>query len=331
MNKKVQVLRAVAILAVVLIHTSPQGIFKIGLRPFINFSTGLFLFLSGYLTKIHIENKGEFYKKRIVRVLIPYLLWTCLYTAISGNFMAIFSNILTTNACYTLYYVSVYIQLMLITPFLEKIINSKYRWIGFVIQPLFILILIYGTNLIGKPLAYPWNAIFCVVWFSFYYIGLLLGNHVIQIKLSRTKLIVLYLISIGLQLTEGAIWYLADNATMAATQIKFTSMLSTILFLIIAYRYIESSKYAIPENKTESTPKLAFIKKCYDFLILIGDCSFGIFLSHPLLIIIAGKLPFYRYIPFPINSICILLVSLICVVIGRKVLGKTLGKYIGVY
>ena len=47
---RIQVLRGLAILGVVLIHTTPIGIAQVYCRPFINFSVGLFLFLSGFLS-----------------------------------------------------------------------------------------------------------------------------------------------------------------------------------------------------------------------------------------------------------------------------------------
>ncbi len=56
-NKEIQVLRAIAIIAVVLIHTAPtEGLYQVFIRPFINFSVPLFLFLSGYLTKSENDN-----------------------------------------------------------------------------------------------------------------------------------------------------------------------------------------------------------------------------------------------------------------------------------
>ena len=82
-NIKVQYLRAIAIMAVVLIHTCPSGSLQVICRPFINFAVATFLFLSGYLTKSEIENRQTFFKKRIVRVIIPYAIWTLLYTAAS--------------------------------------------------------------------------------------------------------------------------------------------------------------------------------------------------------------------------------------------------------
>lgn len=45
-----QVVRGLAIAAVVLIHCLPQEAASVALRPFLNFAVAAFVFLSGYLT-----------------------------------------------------------------------------------------------------------------------------------------------------------------------------------------------------------------------------------------------------------------------------------------
>lgn len=49
-SNKVQILRGLAIIAVVFIHNTPDGLAQVYCRPFFNFSVGLFLFLSGFLS-----------------------------------------------------------------------------------------------------------------------------------------------------------------------------------------------------------------------------------------------------------------------------------------
>lgn len=49
-DRYLQALRGLAIAAVVLIHCLPQCTASVALRPFLNYSVALFLFLSGLLT-----------------------------------------------------------------------------------------------------------------------------------------------------------------------------------------------------------------------------------------------------------------------------------------
>lgn len=62
MNKKMQIVRALAICAVVMIHSNDGGVIGVGVRPFINFAVAMFIFCSGYLTKLDNSNLLGFYK-----------------------------------------------------------------------------------------------------------------------------------------------------------------------------------------------------------------------------------------------------------------------------
>ena len=53
--------RGMAIIAVVMIHTTPAGQWQIFCKPFINFAVAAFVFLSGYLTKTDNDNWPKFY------------------------------------------------------------------------------------------------------------------------------------------------------------------------------------------------------------------------------------------------------------------------------
>ena len=55
-SKKIQILRGLAIIAVVFIHNTPNGMALFFCRPFLNFSVGLFLFLSGMMSDVRKWN-----------------------------------------------------------------------------------------------------------------------------------------------------------------------------------------------------------------------------------------------------------------------------------
>ena len=131
-SNKIQILRALSIIAVVLIHTCPNNECQFLFRPFINFGVATFLFLSGYLTK-DVINIKSFFKKRIFRVLIPYLIWTFIYSGLSFigdgfNLKRLLLNIFLSKSAVHMYYILVYIELMILTPLIFKLARSKY-WI----------------------------------------------------------------------------------------------------------------------------------------------------------------------------------------------------------
>lgn len=87
-SQRIQFLRALAIVAVVVIHCCPPGLPQAFVRPFVNFCVALFVFLSGCLTKTGYSNLCAFYRRRLSRVLPPYVIWTCLYTLMNRHNLA---------------------------------------------------------------------------------------------------------------------------------------------------------------------------------------------------------------------------------------------------
>lgn len=315
-NNMVQVFRALAIVAVVMIHTTPTGSWQVFCRPFINFSVATFLFLSGYLTKVDNDNWWAFYKKRIIRVIIPYVIWTVLYTLASRHIEKLPAYLLTAKAAGPMYYIFVYIQFVLLTPLLGKLARSRCQILGWFIAPISVIVFKYYWLLTGTEL-HPYIGLFwidsCLPWFTFYYLGLLLGNQIIEKKYSLKVLIIIYLVSIVLQMAEGYGWLMLGE-TNCGIQLKLTSFLTSSLFLLIAYTILQNGSFNI--NKR--------------FLRILGDYSFGIYLCHIMVMnVLSGLAPFYKTIPYPINSAIVVVLSLCCCYIGAKVCGAKVSKWLG--
>ena len=178
----IQVFRGIAIIAVVMIHTTPAGEMQVICKPFINFAVATFIFLSGYLTKADNDNWLAFYRRRITRVLVPYFIWTVIYSIQdiqSEGLSVLVKNLLCANATTTLYYIFVYIQFVLLTPWLGRLAKSKYRNLGWLIAPVSTLIFKYYGLLTGFEyngyVSLFWSDA-CLGWSTYYYLGLLLGN-----------------------------------------------------------------------------------------------------------------------------------------------------------
>lgn len=84
----------------------------------------------------------------------------------------------------------------------------------------------------------------CLGWFTFYYLGLILGNKIINKDYSLKTLSILYLISIVLQMGEGYGWYLLGENN-CGTQIKLTSFLTSSIFLLIIYTMLKNKKFEL--------------------------------------------------------------------------------------
>ena len=195
---RIQILRGLAIIAVVLIHNTPGGMSEVFIRPFLNFGVGLFLFLSGMLSNANQWRP----KKRLKKVLIPYIIWTFLYVVMSnvGNWKSIpteyIIKLITGKAAAPMYYVFVYCELTLLIPIIDKMAKSKARYLGFLISPIEIIIF----RLIPLMLGYTMNAyisiimnISCIGWFTYFYLGYLIGNGLLTVK-EKNQFLYLYLV-----------------------------------------------------------------------------------------------------------------------------------------
>lgn len=320
MNKKIQILRAIAILAVVVIHTYNDINIGIIIRPFVNYAVAIFIFISGFLTKDNITDYKSFILKRLKRVLIPFILWTVIYSIAYKNYNVLL-NILLARTPSIFYYIIVYIQLTIITPLAFKLLKSKYKWIGFLITPISIFITRYLPNIFEFQICEYFSSLNCFQWFIFYYIGLALGNNIMKSTMTTKKIVIFYVISLVFSIIEGVLWYkLTGNNDMATTQLRFSSILNSIIVCLLSEKYIRKEDFK-KENKIQR------------FLILIGNYSFGIYLIHMLINggiqLVCKKIIYDNLIIFPINTILVFMISFIIIFICNKVFDKKINKYIG--
>lgn len=312
---KIDILRGLSIIAVVFIHNTPDGLYQVMCRPFLNFAVATFLFLSGMLSDANKWHPA----KRIKKVVIPYIFWTLVYVTLS-NFrnpveipLDFLKGLITGNSAAIMYYIFLYCELTLLIPLIDKLARSKYKYLGFVISPVEIVFM----RLIPLIMKVNFNyyieiimSVSCVGWFIFYYLGYLLGNGLLEIRFSTAKIAVMWAFSIALQIAEGY-WYMSMGAQNCGTQLKLSSILSNALFVVLAFGFVNSDKTCT--NK---------------FLNILGKSSFGIYFSHIAVMTALKQIPYYsEYIIYPFNAILTVLVSLICVLAGRKFLGNK-GRYI---
>ena len=300
-----------------MIHTTPAGEMQVICKPFINFAVATFVFLSGYLTKADNDNWLAFYRRRITRVLVPYFIWTVIYSIQdiqSEGLSVLVKNLLCANATTTLYYIFVYIQFVLLTPLLGKLAKSRFRHLGWIIAPLSVVLFKYipafGDIHLGKHVELLWSDA-CLGWFTFYYLGLILGNKILSPKFNLINLVFLYCVSLLLQMGEGYLWFTVDPAG-CGSQLKLTSILSSSIFMLFIYSVLSSNHGT----------------KCR-LLSTIGDYSFGIYLVHMMILKALEPMALYSAIPYPVTSLIILIISFIFCYICTAVTGKRVGRCLG--
>ena len=312
---RIQVLRGLAITAVVFIHTTPNGLAQVFCRPFLNISVGTFLFLSGMLSDADKWHPV----KRLKKILIPYAVWTLVYTVILSYktpellIREYFRHLVFGDSAVIMYYVFVYCELTLLIPLIDKLARSRFKYLGFIISPLEIVCVRMIPTLLGIQLNRYVGIIAglsCLGWFTYFYLGYLIGNGLLEIKGKTGTFAVLWAVSAVLQMLEGY-WYYSVGVANCGTQYKITVLLTGSLFCIMAYRYIGS----------DSNRKLPL-------LVTLGNCSFGIFFSHLVFRKLLSLIPGYTdHVFYPLNSVILLFLSLGFVMAGHRILGR-FAKYI---
>lgn len=311
MNQRVQILRGAAICAVITIHTCVVGWEGVVVRPLVNFAVAMFVFLSGLLTKKRTDCRyTDLMVRRLRKCLIPYVLWSFLCAGINGTIQTFIPDIFFSKCNGIYYFILVYAQMVILTPFAFRLLDSRLSWLGWLISPITILLVRYVCVIRNIPLGFPFQGELFAFWFIFYYLGLALGNHYYEIKMRQNVLWLTYVISILIQLIEGWIWYKNGNYDLATTQLRLSSVLSSIIICIGAFLYIEKDR-----DSKEHIGLLWYL------VIWTGNNSFGIYLCHMLVWrVINNVVPEVNV--FPISTVLVIVGSLAFVNVGHRITGK---------
>lgn len=206
-------IRAIAALGILIIHAT--GVFAVysefnskamylGIfaNQFFRFGSPIFMMISGlvlfynYRSMEEFDAKG-FYKKKLLYIVIPYIIWSIIYYIYrnrgggmiinSGEIVLLFKEILKGNSFSHLYFITLIVQFYIILPvfikFLIKPMKENPITLFVVLFLLQALILIYGryfrdfnaTGLLGLFNVYYWKSIFG--WFFYFLSGGILGIH----------------------------------------------------------------------------------------------------------------------------------------------------------
>lgn len=313
------ILRGLAILGVVAIHSSVTGLqfeqntlnfnFTVLWRNALNFSVPLFLAISGYfLAKKNIQNYSEYFtflKKQIPRVYTPLLFWSVVWLAFA---VFIFNQpilneiikLVTFQSTGIYYFIAVIVQFYLLMPILYRLatywglIFSVLISVGMTIA---IAYLRYYTDLILPIILYAGNF---ATWMMFFVLGLYIGKSV-KINLSNGVLFFLVLLLYAISCIESytliAMFNMPDDAV---TAVKTTSFLYSFFLIILLFNNQEWIRSKV-------------LKK-------LGDMSFGIYLVH-MFVMIPAALLLSRFFPSLREISPLYQLSLISIVILSCVLG----------
>lgn len=321
-NLYIQAVRGLAIMAVVLIHCLPQEAAAVALRPALNPAVAVFVFLSGYLTpRERVADVGVFLRRRVGKIAAPYVAWTVVYLVARGGAapLAVLAAFVVGGGSAQLYYLVVYLQLVLLTPWLFRLLERPTLRVAlYAVTPL-VLCARYAFSAMGVSL--PIQA-FCGSWILFYLLGLEWATRIEPWLRGRGAdvryMLAALAVCLVLQEIEGFAWFYVDNYDLATTQLKATSMLTSMCACALV---------ALAAGATRRR-----LASC-GLLVCLGDLSFGVYLSHMAVLMIFRKL--FEFVgvagllPSLLMWVAVLVASTALIVLCRRVVPKRILVILG--
>lgn len=259
--KSIDSLRGIAILAVVLIHTTTRTLEASGfniasfswalfLNQISRFAVPLFFMLSGLVLELSYkeENYWSFVKRRFSKIFIPYIFWSLFYYLIvyNRNHDSLVKVFLTGNASYQLYFIPTLCIFYLLFPLLRKaykIISNKYVLVLITISQLVFLYRDYYIK--GYDFDDPVRI--ALMSYFFFIVGIVAARNMDKINLLVGKTWRILPVVAGLSglyvFWEGRDRYLSTgNYLSYYSQWRPSTLVYTILIGLTLYYFFEHTK-----------------------------------------------------------------------------------------
>lgn len=171
-NQAVDVLRIIAIGAVLLIHTTTRTLEKTGndlvhtpwtlfLNQAARFAVPMFFMISGFVLELSYTGQTNYLtylKKRLSKIFIPYVFWSAVYYFFiyKEHSIGYFPALLTGNASYQLYFIPTLLIFYLIFPLIHigyRLLANK--WVMIAAGGIQVYLLYYSYFVRPLPVVYP--------------------------------------------------------------------------------------------------------------------------------------------------------------------------------
>lgn len=333
-------IRAITIFCMVAVHVliytaflapDPLGtqIFN-GVYNAVRFTRTIFMFITAAALVSTYYGKPfsltGFWKKRSIGVLLPYVIWTIIYTAINDPqpspwafLITTLKNVLTGNASIQLYYIGLTLQFYLLLPgFLWLLQRAKqHPWtllgVSFVLQIILWTVDYYtleahipSTGFFAIVARYQYRFVFL---YQFYFVlGGVVALHLSEVRAWLLSHRTWVFVALGVTLTARTLVYMfqfdvahlpIDYTVEVLQPVMVFYSVSVIAFLFwLAYRSVRKRDLQRPPRGQR-------------FWRTLSDASFGVYLVHP---IVMGLV--FIWVIFPLRSwvpglICIALTWLL--------------------
>lgn len=326
------VLRGLAIIAVIAIHASRTGILSgedsinyyvaIFWKNIWSYAVPMFISISGYfLAKKSFYQWHDYFTflgKQIPRVYLPMLFWSLVFSSLAVRYSDTtitneFVKLITFQSAVPYYFIALIIQYYLLLPLLLKFANVKGLIVSVAISCFTVGVIFFTRYFIEIELPLIIYAGNFLTWLMFFVLGLYLGQGK-QIKVSNIVLISLILVFYLLSCLET---YFLIDLFHKPTANKLSSFFYAFSLIV----YLFNNKDSIKTNVLKE----------------LGRLSFGIYLIHMLVLDFESRV-LHKLIPmFEQDSLIHLVLLTMLVVItcalaisaANRVLSSKVSKLIG--
>lgn len=321
-------LRAIAIIAVILIHSAAILVFlypeaEIHLWSVANvydsisrWCVPVFFMISGALLLNKTETLSEFFKKRFNKVLIPFLFWSLVYSVIiqiivnrsTFSVWHLLKEFMSDGTFYHLWYVYYLIGLYLLTPLFRVFVkNASKQVIEYVLILWFVCSSVFGfiqnffeiTVDIGLPL---------ISYVGYFLLGYYLNNFEVK---KNAKAIFYTLGLLGMITTIGGTHILTVYYEYPY-EYFYDYLTPNIIFMSLSV--FLAVKSIIEKRKTA---------KVNPFIKLLSNSSYGVYLIHPIILTILMKITDIHITKpltgIPLLTIVTLIISTLMVLIAIRI------------
>lgn len=344
-NLNIDLLRIVAIFSIILIHSSSSfliynsfnngahwWIISVNYSSFLKWATGVFVMISGafLLEEKKSENISHFLRHRIVRIIIPFLVWAIFYKILENPaefvqsrgsvFLSYLKEIYRGQVEYHLWFIYMLSILYLMTPVLSFLVNHAPKRVLYYFICIWLL-LNFIPNYLSQFLGWNFGSEYYLEFSK--YSGLFVLGYLLKgIKIPKPWLLLIpfaILASINAYGTYYLSNYKGYNDYFFLSRLNITNILNSVLIYLffISIKIKEDSSFRLKRNQ---------------FIIKLSLLSYGIFLNHVFILNIlrSGKYGFlicsHSILGIDINPYFGSIILFIFTSIGSTILAYLLSK-----
>jgi peptidoglycan/LPS O-acetylase OafA/YrhL len=273
----------------------------------LHFTREVFIFVTAFALVYVYSGKpfplGQFWKKRSIGVLLPYVIWSVIYAVVNSPAKSpgpllyiVVHDILTGNSSYQMYYILLTLQFYMIFPLFLLFLRryARHPWLVLIVSFIFQVILFYVDDHTLQQSSFTtshfWQVIsvyqnrFILVYPFYFVLGGIVALYFDQVRMFLLR----YgdIIVVGFLIVLGVLWlHFAFQVQVFGEPMEYaTSVLQPIMVFystaVILFALWLTSWWVSRASKTNQDKR----PRGYRFWRVLSDASFGVYLIHGLIL-----------------------------------------------